>query len=187
MSFLQEYSKELLTLLVAFITWGLNTYFKPKAKLILANLHGFVFLVQEPLKDPNGNLISPNQTVRTISFLLKNTGKETATKVELVFNWKPLCINFWPTRHFSEHSASDGRYVVIFDNLTPNEFVGFELLSVNKDLPALIIARSEQCVAQFVNIFPQQVLNPWLYRLAAALMIIGFCTVVYLTLIAIGL
>lgn len=183
MSFFQTYAKEIVSLLVPFTAWALARFLKPKAKLILASPHSFTFLVQEPRRDPQGNVLSPTQTARTASYLLKNTGTEPATKVEFVFNWKPLCINIWPSRHITEHIEPDNRYVVILESLAPNEFVGFELLSVNAELPNLVTVRSEQCVAKYVEMYPQPVVKPWLGRLAATLMLAGAGLALYLLIL----
>jgi hypothetical protein len=184
MSFLQTYAKELVSLTVPFVAWALARFFRAKAKLVLASPHSFTFLVQEPLRDPDGNVVRPTQSVRTVSYLLKNTGSEPAKNVELVFNWKPLCINIWPSRHITEHTEVDNRYVVVFDSLAPGEFVGFELLTVNADAPALITARSEQCVAKSVEMYPQQVIKPWLGRLLGLLVLVGAGAAIYIALLA---
>lgn len=179
MTFFETYGKEIVSLFVPVIAWMLNTFFKAKAKLLLASPHTFTFLVQQPLLDPQGNQIAPAQTVHTRSLMVSNAGKETATKVELVFNWKPLCINVWPPRRFDEHTELDKRYVIIFDSLAPYEYVGCELLSVNTDLPNLMTVRSDQCVAQTINMYPQPVMPNWQRRLGVALLLAGLGVAVY--------
>lgn len=183
MSFIQTYAKEIVSFIVPFIAWGLNRFFKAKAKLILATPHSFTFLVQEPLRDPEGKVIQQTQSARTVSYLLKNTGTETAKNIELVFNWKPLCINIWPSRHVKEHIESDKRYVMMFDNLAPNEYVGIELLNVNAESPDLITARCEQCVAKAVELYPQPAVKPWIARTASALMLLGVAAAIYIALL----
>lgn len=185
MSFFQTYAKEIISLATPFIAWTLARFFRAKAKLILASPHSFTFLVQEPRRDTDGKVLSTTQTARTASYLLRNTGSEAAKNVEFVFNWKPLCINIWPSRHITEHVEPDNRYVVILGSLAPNEFVGFELLAVNSDLPNLVTVRSEQGVAKYVEMYPQQVVKPWVMRLAAVLMVagIGVCIYIFLLLL----
>ena len=56
--------------LVPLLTWVLNTLFRAKARLFLANPHTFAFLVQTPLLDPQGNQIAPRQTVHTRSLMV---------------------------------------------------------------------------------------------------------------------
>ncbi len=183
MSLLETYGKEIVALIVPFITLALNLIFKSKAKLFISSPHNFTFLVQQPLIGPDGNQISPTQTVQTSSIILRNAGKETATKVELVFNWKPLCINIWPTRHFTEHIEPDNRYVLIFDSLSPGEVLGCELFAINAQLPLLITARCDQCVAQNIEMYPQPVVKVWVQKLAALLMLCGLGLIVYLAIL----
>ena len=130
-----------MALFVPLVTWTLNTFFKAKARLLLASPHTFTFLVQQPLLNAQGQQVSPTQTVHTRSLLVWNAGKEAATKIEWVFNWKPLCINVWPPRHCEEHTEPDNRYVMIFDSLAPAEYLGCELFSINADLPNLLTVR----------------------------------------------
>ena len=95
MEFISTYGKEIVSLLIPFITWFLNVGIKAKAKLIWASPHSFTFLVQEPIRDPDGKVIQPTQKVCTASIKVINSGRETANKVELVFNWKPHYVNLW--------------------------------------------------------------------------------------------
>jgi len=183
MTFLETYGKEIVALFVPLVTWALNTFFKAKARLLLASPHTFTFLVQQPLLDSQGKQISPSQTVHTRSLMVWNAGKDTATKVECVFNWKPLCINVWPPRHFEEHTEPDSRYVMIFDSLAPNEYLGCELLSINAELPNLLTVRSDQCVAQTINMYPQPVIPNWKRRIFVALAFAGLALVVYTTIV----
>ncbi|CAA0089067.1 Uncharacterised protein [Zhongshania aliphaticivorans] len=183
MEFIQHYAKEIFSLVIPLITWFLNNRFKARAKLQLAIPHSFTFIVDEPLRDPDGNVIREKQSVHTASHVISNSGRETATRVELVFNWKPLCINIWPSRHYEQHSEQDGRHVMVFESLAPNEQIGFELLSVNNDLPALINARSDQCTATTIAMYPQPVESAWKRRLAVTLLFMGFSFAIYLTII----
>jgi hypothetical protein len=185
MTFIQTYAKEIVSLLVPLITWALNRVFRAKVKLRLANPHTFTFLVEQPLLDSQGNQLSPTQTVHTSSYILMNAGTVTATNIELVFNWKPPCLNIWPSRQFSEHVQADRRYVLKLETLTPKEFIGFELLSINLQLPLLITARSDQSVAQIIPMYPQPVAKPWQRRLFTALIFLGMALVVYLLLLLI--
>ena len=145
--------------------------------------HTFTFLVQQPLLDAQENQISPSQTVHTRSLIVWNAGKDTATKVELVFNWEPLCINVWPSRHFERHTEPDSRYILIFDSVAPNEYLGCELLSINRDVPDVLVVRSDQCVAKRVNMRPQPVVPTWKRRLAILLALAGLGTVVYAAIV----
>lgn len=177
--FLQIYGKEIISLLVPFIAWTLNTLFRSKARLLIARPHAFTFLVQQPLLDQDGKQISPTQTMHTSSLFLSNAGREAATKVEVVFNWKPLCINLWPARHYDERIESDGRFSIILNSLSPRENVGIEMFTVNNEMPVLIVARCDQCVAQFTNMVPQPIVEAWKRRVAIFLVFAGLAISIY--------
>lgn len=179
MGFLRLYGKEIVALLVPLIAWTLNTFLRARARIKVATSHAFTFLVQQPLVDGSGKVIQPNQVARTRSILIHNVGRETATKVQVVLNWKPMCINVWPSRHFTEHVEPDGRYVLLFDSLSPGESFACEVLVVNADLPDLVTVRSDQSVGQFVEMLPQPVVSARVRFIAALLVAVGMATSVY--------
>lgn len=181
--FFRTYGKELIALAVPLLTWALNTFFKSRTRLLVANPHAFTFLVQEPLSDPQGQLISPTQTINTCAFALLNAGKETATRVEVVFNWQPKCLNIWPPRRYQGQVEPDGRYTVTLDSLAPREDVGFHVFSINSDLPAFILARCDQCLAQPIQMAPQPVVSAWRRRTLVFLAFTGLASVVYAVIV----
>ncbi|MGF6599805.1 hypothetical protein P3T23_004539 [Paraburkholderia sp. GAS448] len=183
MQWIQTYSKELVSLIVPFIAWVLNNKLKGKVRLQLATPHSFTFLVQEPLRGPDGNEIRPTQTVHTQSVTVRNAGREPATRLEMVFNWEPMCANVWPPRHFEKHIEPDGRYVLIFDSLSPRETVGCEILSVNRELPFVVTVRCDQCVAQPITMYPQPVVSDKMRIVAFVLMMLGLAAAVYLSIL----
>jgi hypothetical protein len=140
-------------------------------------------MVKEPLKAANGDIVSPTQKAVTTSYVLINSGRETATKVEIVFNWKPACLNIWPIRHYEEHDEADGRYVMIFDSLAPREAIAMELLTINADPPAIITARCDQCVSTNIQLLPHPVIKPWQRRIALALIFAGFSFTIYVSIV----
>lgn len=178
-TFIQTYGKEIVSILVPILTWVLNRFGKGKARLEIAQPHTFTFLVNEPLLDAQGNVIRPNQTLVTNSILVRNTGRETTRNLELVFNWKPKCVNIWPPRHYETKDQPDGRHVLMFDSLSPAEIIGCEVLTINGDAPALLTARSDECVAKLVPMFPQPVVTPAKLAVARILLAVGLGTVVY--------
>jgi len=179
MDFIQQYAKEIFAILIPLLTWYLNSRYRISPKLVQGNPHNFTFLIDEPLLDQNGNQISPNQSATTQSHVIVNIGREAATKVEIVFNWKPQHLNIWPIRHYQEHTEADGRYILIFDSLAPKEQLRFELLSANQDLPTLLVARSDQCVAINTEMQLQQVVPLWKTNIVIALTVAGFSAIIY--------
>ena len=179
MEFISTYGKEIVSLLIPFITWFLNVGIKAKAKLIWASPHSFTFLVQEPIRDHEGNVIQPTQKVCTASIKVINSGRETANKVELVFNWKPHYVNLWPVRHYEQKTDIDNRHIMIFDNLSPKEEIGLEIMSINADLPALLLVRSAECTAQNVPLMWIRYVASWKINIARLLLLIGLSASVY--------
>ncbi len=183
LEFIQTYAKELFALLVPAVTWLFNRGSSKRPKLIRGTRHAFTFLIQQPLLEPaTGKVLSPAQTLRTASVVIHNTGGVTCTGLELVFNWKPMCINLWPTRHSEERLEADGRYVLLFQSLAPGEHFSFEILAVNVDLPALLNVRSDQCVAREVAIAQHQAVPKLKVRTLQVLALFGLATVAYIAL-----
>ncbi|MCF5544087.1 hypothetical protein [Pseudomonas salomonii] len=183
MNFLSAYGKEIVSLAVPLLTWILNSGLKAKAKLVWASPHFFHFLVQEPVNDPEGNVVSPTQRVCTASIKVINTGRETATKIELVFNWKPQYINLWPVRHYEHKTDQDGRHILIFDNLSPKEEIGIEIMCINRDLPELLLVRSAECIAKNVRLSWVGYSSPLKINIARALLLLGASTFIYLAIV----
>ena len=179
MEFISTYGKEIVSLLIPFITWFLNVGVKAKAKLIWASPHSFTFLVQEPIRDPDGKVIQPTQKVCTASIKVINSGRETANKVELVFNWKPHYVNLWPVRHYEQKTDIDNRHIMIFDNLSAKEEIGLEIMSINADLPALLLVRSAECTAQNVPLMWIRYVANWKINIARLLLLVGLSASVY--------
>ena len=180
MNFFQTYAKELVALSIPFITWILNYYWKAKANIVFANPHIFTFLIQEDQTDDQGNAIKRTQEVNTITHLIINNGKESAKKLEVTFNWKPMYLNMWPIRIHSEHEDKDGRYTLLFDTLAPNENINIELLSINRNLPHLLNVRSEQCTGKPIQLVSQPVISNWLRRVLVFMMLIGISASIYM-------
>lgn len=176
-----DYGKEIVSLLVPFVTWLLNVGIKPRAKLIWTSPHSFSFLVQEPARDHEGKVIRQTQMVHTASIKVINIGRDTAHKVELVFNWKPPHLNLWPVRSYEERSDADNRHMLIFENLAPREELGIELMSINDRLPALLQVRSAECIAKDVKLMWFASVPGWRIKLVQVLMLTGFSAAVYLT------
>lgn len=159
--FLTSHAKEIFSVATPFILWFINNRFQPRAKLVQQTRHGFTFLIQSPLLDAQGNELAPTQTVNTASVSIFNAGRSPATKVEVVFNWKPQHLNIWPSRHYEEKLSPDGRFSIFFDSLPAKDTMGFELLAVNAALPEMVTVRSEQSVATKMRLVPQPILPRW--------------------------
>ncbi|ELG86638.1 hypothetical protein A311_03556 [Escherichia coli KTE146] len=183
MSFFSLYGKELFSFFIAILTWILNNRFKSKAKLSYGYQHGFTFLLNEPLRNANGEVISNSQLVYTRSIILVNEGRESATNISLVFNYKPMHINFWPVHHFEENIEQDGRYIIKFESLAPGESIQCEILSINTEVPSILSIRSKECVAEPVNIVMQKSISNIVLRCYQLLILLGTGTLTYLIIV----
>lgn len=179
MEFVATYGKEIVALIVPFITWFLNVGIKTKAKLIWASPHSFTFIVPEPVRDSNGQVLQPNLKVCTASIKVINVGRDTAHKVELIFNWCPQYINLWPVRSYQQTTAPDGRHILTFENLSPKEELGLEVMSVNADLPQILVVRSAECMARNVPMMWVHHVAPWKINAARLLLFVGLGASVY--------
>ena len=94
-----------------------------------------------------------------------------------------MCLNLWPARHFTEHTETDNRYVLVFESLAPSEVIGIEVLIVNGDLPMLLTVRSAECVAQTIQMYPQPIVSKGLKVLFGIFVILGFSASIYLFII----
>lgn len=177
---LQTYSKELVTILGVFLTFGLNRFLKSRAKLIFGRRHAFISLVEEPLKDADGNVVSARQTVRTESVMIRNDGREPAKNIEIVFNWKPQSLNIWPVRHYEARDSQNDRWSIKLDSLASGEDLNLEILSVNHDIPAILTMRSEDQLARMVEFEVVRSFSSKTKSLLVALMVLGLATSFYL-------
>jgi hypothetical protein len=186
MSFFAAYGKEMVALFVPFITWFLTVGLKAKAKLIWSSPHSFTFLIPEPVFH-EGVKVADATTVHTASVRLINSGRETATKVELVFNWKPHYINIWPARAYEEAVDSDKRCTIRFASFAPKEELRVEIMALNAQLPQLLTVRSDQCVAQNVHIRWVPWVPNWRIAVAQFLCLVGLGTLVYWVIVLLQL
>jgi hypothetical protein len=184
---LSLYGKEILSLVIAVVTWLARRSTKARAKLLFANPHTFTHLIPARAPVDENDAGSPGGNVPAQSFVLWNAGKETATNVEWTFNWRPASMNFWPSRRYTDHTASDGRYTVVFDSLAPNEVLGCEILAFNQPLPAVLQTRCDQCVSQTIRMYPQPITSPGMKRARAALSFLGLVLLIYLAFVTLQL
>ncbi|MCL6338417.1 hypothetical protein EXT58_09930 [Pectobacterium carotovorum subsp. carotovorum] len=183
MGLLVTYSKEIFSILVVFLTWGLNSYLKGKAKLSFGDLHEFTFLLNEPLYDESNNLVKEKQLVFTRSLFLVNDGRESATDVSVIFNYKPRFLNIWPIHHYDEFIEKDNRYIMVFKSLSPKDSIRIELFSINDNPPDVLFVRSKECVANKVIIVPQRYVSPLITRLFIFLSLMGIGASTYIIIV----
>lgn len=177
------YGKEIFAFVVPVFTFLLNKYFKNGAKISYGELHQFTFLIQEPLKNNDGDIVKHAQNVHTLSYIFNNEGRESATNVEIIFNYPPMYLNVWPARHYELKRDSDGRHIMVFDYLAPNEAIRCEVMSINENLPSLLSVRCKEGLAQQIGLYPQKVINPRTINFVRFLIFLGSVSLVYLVVV----
>ncbi|MCS3609036.1 hypothetical protein [Erwinia rhapontici] len=184
MNIISQYGKEIISILVPLMTFILNNFFKVSAKIAIGQLHQFSFLIEEPIRNENGEVVKPKQIINTMSYVVVNEGREAAKNLELIFNYKSnMHLNIWPVRPYSESYDPNGRYVLSFGYVAPKENFRCELLSINADLPELLTSRSEQGVSKSIILLPQKVLNKNLIKFLQCCIFLGMASFVYIFIV----
>lgn len=184
MNIITQYGKEIFALFVPVFTLILNKFFKNNAKITYGKLHQFSYLLNEPLLGEHNEVINPKQVVHTQSFMFSNVGREPANAVEIVFNFRPMYINIWPSRHYVVKEDAEGRQVLVFDYLSPKEMIRCEIMSINRDLPELLSVRCKESLAKCIIIVPQQSYSPLLINLIRFLIFLGSVSFIYFVMVS---
>lgn len=179
MPFYQTYSREIVSLLVPIIAAVVANIFRARAKLIWSEHISRVMLSEEFHHVEVGPPERRHLVIRTSSLFIQNLGRDAATDIEIVFNWRPQHFNIWPQRGFEERINPDGRQIIQLANLAPKEFLGMDLLTVNSEMPRLIQVRSKQGIAKAIATIQQPVLPKWKMGLVAYLMFMGAVATVF--------
>lgn len=182
-SLISQYSKEIVSILVPLLAWVLNGGLRRKARLIWTEQHSSSILTEENFSD--GDEIKSRPTVVcTRSLYFKNVGSQPAKRVELVFNWRPQCMNLIPHRLYEEKVSPNGKFIIQIENLAPGEWFISDLFSV-RELPNLVTVRCEQTIPKYIESSPQPVNSRRKLMMATYMMISGFIINVYASLVII--
>ncbi len=179
MSFLQTYSREIVSLCVPLVATLVANAFRARAKLIWSEHISRVMISEELVHVEVGPPAKRTLVIRTSSLFVQNLGRDASTEIEIVFNWKPLHFNLWPQRLFEQQINPDNRFIVKLPNLAPKEFVGLDLLTVNSEMPLLIQVRSLQGIAKRIETMQQPVHPKWKLVTAGYLMFMGAVATIY--------
>ena len=182
MEFFETYAKEIFSLLIPIITLIISTSLRDKVKLKQSLSKAFTFLIDEPMKDDEGTILQDKQNIWTQTHTIYNSGKKTATNIEIIFNWKPYCLNVWPLRHYEIINENDGRYTLTFNSLAPNEQIGIELLEINKQPPSLLNTRCDQSNAEIITMYPQPHISKAHRTIGAVLVLAGIASITYISI-----
>ncbi|WP_370549821.1 hypothetical protein NMD73_06020 [Edwardsiella tarda] len=183
MNIISLYGKEIFSLLVPIFTLILNKFFKNSAKMCYGELHQFTYLINDPHQTSDGEIIAQSQIVHTHSYIFTNEGREPATSVEIIFNYAPMYLNVWPSRHYELKGDKENRHILKFDYLAPQETIRCEVMSINTPLPELLSVRAKEGLAKKVGLYPQKIFSPVLINFFRLLIFLGSVNLVYLVLL----
>lgn len=183
MNIFAQYGKEIFAFVVPIFTLILNKYFKNSAKISYGELHQFTYLINQPLLDQKGDVVTPSQTVHTQSYVFKNEGREAATGMEVIFNYAPMYLNIWPSRFYSVKNDSENRYIMVFDYLAPKEVIRCEVMAINTQVPMLLSVRCKEGIAQSMMLAPQKVFHPAFINFIRFLIFLGSGSLIYILVI----
>lgn len=168
-----------ITAAIAVVGWVLGQWFKRKPILQYSVGHSWNHLVDQPLLDAEGKVLSEQQLVRTASINVTNAGNEPATSLEMTFNWKPQNFNVWPARHFQTVIGEDRRFTFKLESLAPKEFFRMEIMSINAELPLVTSVRSRECEGSPITMAPQRIWPKGIIAFLMVLMGAGAIALIY--------
>ena len=154
-----------------------------RPKLHYSVNHESSLLVDQPLFDKDGKQITARQIARTASIVVSNVGLNPAKNAEITFNWKPMILNVFPARSYSDVQSPFDRYSVKFDSMAPGEQVTIDIMSINADLPVLTSVRCDECEGKQIIMAPRRVWPNWFNYTATGILLLGLGTAFYLAIV----
>jgi hypothetical protein len=180
MMLLQQFQREIASLVIALLTTWILFLFRTRVELVWSSPHSWNFLITPP-PPPEGEPPAPAFNVYTAAIFVQNRGRIPATDIELTFNWQPPNFNVWPLRPYETHRSPDGRFTIRLPNLAPKENFQVEMLG-NGPLPALVTVRSKESVGKPRTMIPTLTDEKSIYYTRNTLIVLGMAAVVYLTI-----
>jgi hypothetical protein len=160
---------------IAFVVTGIlaiiGRKFTPKAKVVWGTSHGFSFTV------PKNNNNNGPYTFHTGTVFIQNVGRDTATDIEVHFNFRPEHFQIWPAFSWKEETNPEGHYAVVIKNLGKREFVTIEMIS-GIALPLLLRVRTAKGECRQVQMAPQQVFSRGVRWILIGLLLLGIFALV---------
>ena len=123
-------------------------------------------------------LEEPKVILRTDSLTIQNTGRESATNVEIVHKYKPDHFHFSTAISFTEETNPNGDHIIKISSLGAKEFVNIQFLS-HVQQPVLLTVRSADGPAQLIQVHLQRMFPKWFNASMAGLLLLGFGFALY--------
>jgi hypothetical protein len=127
------------------------------------------------------NIEDPKVQLQTDSLTIQNSGRKSATNIEIVHKEKPDHFQFSQAIGYSEEFNPNGEHIIKIDSLGPKEFLNIQYLSHIK-VPSLLRVRSDQGSALPIQVQFQQIYPKYFQYIVAVLMLSGFGLLMYLAI-----
>ncbi|MBE1203270.1 hypothetical protein [Aminobacter carboxidus] len=164
-----------LTMLAAFIFWLVQG----KAKVRWGVQHGFAHKVKN---QSAGAAPAPATLVHSAAILFTNSGRVPAKKVEVTINFEPDSLAIWPQRQYSREKNPDGRLVLGFESLAPQEQLTVNLLTIGANGPDVLSVRAENSNPKEIAIGPARIFSKPMNAVFAVWLLLGLLAAIYITI-----
>lgn len=132
------------------------------------------------------NVENPKLQLQTDSLTIQNSGRKSATNIEIVHKERPEHFQFSQAIGYKEDFNPNGEHIIKIDSLGPKEFLNIQYLSHTK-VPVLLRVRSDQGSAQLIQVQFQPIYPKYLMYVVGVLMLSGFGVLLYLAIKAVYL
>ena len=122
---------------------------------------------------------NPVMNVFVRSFTVSNSGSKVAEDVEVILNYKPHHLEYFPHLPVTETFNADGRCVQTINRLNPKEVITFTMLSTNAQLPSVTYVRCHGYRAKEVAMAPMQVFPKWWNASVITIFFFGLISLLY--------
>lgn len=126
-------------------------------------------------------LKEPNVKLQTDSLTLQNSGRKSATNIEIVHKETPDHFQFSQAIGYSEEINPNGEHIIKISSLGPKEFLNIQYLSHTK-VPNLLRVRSDQGSAELIQVQFQPLYPLYFKYVAGILMLSGVGLLIYWSL-----
>ena len=147
-------------------------FLKPKVGLTWGVKSNFTHSIR-PKADGQQHVL-----VHTANFIVHNSGRLPATDIEIVLNFEPDEVSIWPQRQYTPSKNSEGRYILIVNFLGAKESIDLFMISVGKELPALLNVKSPQSTGTLIATQTNRQYPKWLLITLWTLIFLGVVFVV---------
>lgn len=124
------------------------------------------------------DLEEPKVKLQTDSLTIQNSGRKSATNIEIVHKEDPDHFQFSQAIGYREETNPNGEHIIKIDSLGPKEFLNIQYLSHTK-VPNLLRVRSDQGSAKLIQVQFHPIYPKYFTYVVGVLMLSGFGLLLY--------